>query len=612
MKLNEDQLINHAKTVYQTSSVWRGEVIEQRWKTSQRLYDSKFDPIKGEKAKSDVLLGQGRLFIPKTYSHVQRILCDLLDTYFFDLEEIVSVASCKDVSYESRQIVKTLLNYRLNGHPIDFYFEAYEACLDALKSKIGIFKVFPDIRYTTIDFGGTKFKMINEFHPVITCLPYEDVFFDKRATWKDYHLFPIIHRFIKTRDELRQMGYKNIEELKALTVPSLNDMIKEDRELDQGTGFMTLDEHLKGLDPILVYEIWTFLPLEGDGNYKSCSYLMAGDSTGPHVIIRDVEENTLPYKRPGDMYNRPPILVGNSFPEPHMMYGKDLPEIVEGLQRETNAQRNQRREAVALSLRKPILANKSAGIDLMALVNRKIGSVVLGDDVSEQSVRELQVSDPSAATIQEQAKTDQDFYETTSIPPNMLGMASQRDETATAVTAHVANANKKIAQIVRNLAYTLFLPALRMLLRLEQEYETDEFVAMVTGKQLGWGFGADGAPPKESIQGDFDLTINVGVNKQAQLNKWLLIMDRANLVNATTTQMLQIGAVQAENVNFVDTSKLFDVMIQVLGEKNLSEFRIKAMQPPPPQTVKGQASQPGMNEAPETAVSNMNAEVGLG
>ena len=39
------------------------------------------------------------------------------------LEEIVDVTSYKDVNSDVRAIVKSLLNYRLNSHPIDFYAE---------------------------------------------------------------------------------------------------------------------------------------------------------------------------------------------------------------------------------------------------------------------------------------------------------------------------------------------------------------------------------------------------------------------------------------------------------------------------------------------------------
>ena len=606
--LSEEFIVGHSQRQFSTSQHWRTEKIEPRWRDSNDLYNSRFS--KKEREKSDVLLGQGRLFIPKTYSHVQRMLVDILETFFFDPEEIVDISSWKNIPSETREIVKTLLNYRLNGHPVNFYQEAYEACLNALKNKVGIFKVYPKLKTkkTATEFGEEE--QITYFCPVIESLPYEDVFFDRKATWKDYWKFPMVHRMVRSKDYLKRRGYKNLDQIQPVQDFIGNDEIKQQRADYSSYSSSPFDNntHVKDADSVFVYEFWDFLDVNGDGLLESCSYLMAGDAQGPKVIIQDVKENELPYQTEGEDYNRSPIVVGNAFPESHELYGKDLPEVVEGLQKETNALRNQRREAVALTLRKPILANRSANIDLMALVNRRIGGVVLGDDVSTNSVRELEISDPTNSTIQEQMRTDQDFYETTSISPNLLGMPASSDETATAVTSHTANANKKIQQVIKNLAQTLFVPAFKLLLRLEQEYESDEFVALVTGRVLGWGFAMDGLPPKQYIMGDFDLTVNTGMNKQLQLNKWMMLMDRATMVNQTQANLVATGVASPESVTFIDIMKMYDKTLPILGEKNVQEYKIQAQKPPMEGgTAPGIASQTGLS-SPEDSVMNMNPE----
>jgi len=577
-KLNDDFLVEHARGFFQNSVNWRYE-INDRWIKDNDLYNSQFSLT--EKKKSDVLLGQGRLFIPKTYSHVQRMLVDLLDTYFFDTEEIVDIVSWKNIPSETRLIVKTLLNYRLNGNPINFYEEAYEACLDALRNKIGILKIYPEIIFTEII----------DYVPRIECLPYEDVFFDKRATWKNYFKHTIIHRMAKTLDYLKRRNYKNLDLIQPIINEYLDD-IKAQRTKDQGSPFdFDYNVRVENLKVIYIYEVWTYLDINDDGLLESCSYLCAGDISGPNIVIRDIEENKLPYKKYGDDYNRPPIIVGNAFPESHKMYGKSIPETVEGLQKETNAIRNQRREAVALALRKPILVNKSSQIDLIALLNRKIASVIQGDDISPSSIRELDISDPTMSSYQDMLKTDQDFYETTSIPPNLLGMPASKDETATGVTAHITNANKKIAHCIRNLAFTLFLPAFKMLLRLEQTYCSDEFVRLITNRKLGWEFSNDDVPPTVYIQGDFELTVNLGVNKQTQLNRLFMIMERVNLVNQTTVQMLTSGVVKPEEAKFINMMVIFKRILPLLGEKNYEEFLIDSTQPVMQNQSRGIASQ---------------------
>lgn len=610
-KLTEEFITGRAQSLFHHSSAWRAEKIEKRWTANNDLYNSRFS--KEEKEKADVLLGQGRLFIPKIYSHTQRMLVDILETFFFDSEEIVSITSWKDIDNGTRNIVKTLLNYRLNGHPINFYQEAYEAVLNALKNKVGIFKVYPKLKTGKIvDESGTAREVITYFAPCMDSIPYEDVFFDRRATWKDYWKYPMVHRFIRNKDYLKRRGYKNLDKIQPATDLTGTDVIKTQR--DEATSSPFWSSHniqMDNAENVIIFEFWDFLDANNDGFLESCSYLMAGDAGGPKVLIRDVEENELPYKCEGDDYNRPPIIIGNAFPEAHELYGKSLPEITEGLQKETNALRNQRREAVALTLRRPILVNRGAGLDLMSLVNRRIGGVVLGDDISQNSVRELDINDPTASTIQEQMRTDQDFYETTSIPPNLLGMPSSSDETATAVTSHVANANKKIAQIIKNLAQTLFLPTFRMLLRLEQTYENDEFIALVTGRILGWGFALDSIPPREVIQGEFDLMVNTGMNKQMELNKWLLIGDRANMTNQAQLQLLTAGALKPEQTHFVDSMKIYHKILPIMGEKNVDEYMLPSQQPTNPD-VKGIPSQTGMTGNMGAEVSNMNPDMTTG
>jgi hypothetical protein len=611
-KLDRAFLEKHAQDRFNASVNWRDQNIKQEWLDENDQYDSNFSAK--ERKKSDVLIGQGRLFIPKTYSHIQRILVDILDAYFTDPEEIVDVVAWKSIPTETLKIVKSLLNYRLNSHPIDFYQEAYEAVLDALKNKVGIMKVFPEITTENEiqedpETGEIiEQEVISDYKPIIETLPYEDVFFDSRATWKDYWKHTVIHRMKKSIDELKRKKYKNLSEVEGMVDNETDtDEIKAQRALDQDSPFT--DEVDPALDTagIYVYEVWTFLDHDRDGLLESVSYLMAGDSREPKILIRDVEPNTLPYAN-----GRNPIVVGQALPEPHKMYGKSLTGILSGLQKETNAIRNQDREAVAMSIRRPLLVARGANVDLSSLLNRRIAGVVMGDDISDGAVRELPLSDITSGTVQHQARVDQDFSELSSISPNRLGATSNPEETATGVQANESNANKKVFQLTRNLTYTLFRPVFKMLLALEQEYESDEFIQLVTGRVLGFEFAQDGNPPREFIQGEFDLTINVSVSKQTQLNRLLTLMQQATQANASMAQMVSAGIVPPEKVEFVNPMIFFKRIAPIVGEKNIEEFLIRAQAPPAPAAPKGQASQPSQNgqQGIEAELLNQGAAFG--
>lgn len=634
-KLTDDYIRGRGQDVF-SNAKHGGQLIED-WSEELDLYNSVYQPK--EKDKSDVLIGQSKLFIPKIYSHIQRMLVDVIDTFFFDPEEIVSISSSHKTSKEEKDIVKSLLNYRLSSHPINFYEEVYEAALDALVNKSAAFKVYPKITTEkstdlVLDDDGNPIldeeglpqektvDIIKDYAPQLECMPLEDVYFSTEATWKNYYKHPIVCKYKRSLDYLKRRGYKNLERFEEQAVGSGDaetDIIKQQREPEKQSPFSTNAENVNS-NEIYVFEFWDFLDVNRDGLLESCSYIMAGSDSSPDTIIRGVEENTLPYKYEGEDYVRPPIVFGQAFPEAHKLRGKSIPELTKDLQREANSITNQRREAVALELRKPLLVNRGANINLQSLVNRKISGVVLGDDISGAAVRELDIKTDTGSSVQELARNDKDFQEITSIVPNLLGMQQSADETATAVTSQGVNANKKIGLLIKNLTWTLVLPALDLLLRLEQAYETDEFIQKVTEESLPWGnpenLERNGVTVgRETIQGDFGLKVNTAINKQQQLNKIFLLTERFNLTNQTTMQLAQAGVLPQDQVHIMDTMKLLHDGMKILGFKDTEEYIIRpeAAETPPEgaggEGAPGIASQPGLSAgAPEASVSNLNPE----
>lgn len=601
-------------------------LIEGRWRRSNDQYDSQH-PREMRKF-SDVLMGQARLFIPKTYNTIQRMLADLVGAYFFDPEEIVSVTSGKDVPSMNVDAVKAVMNHRLTDHPIAFYQEAFEAIQDGLKNKIGIFKVYPRLKTAQKEVKRSK-KMpddtivemvdhetvVTAYEPQIECIAPEDLFLDPGATWKDYWKYPMIHRYVRTRQYFKERGFKNLMNVPGIRDVTLGDQVKMQRSRTglQSPFYTTLGDN--NGDLVCAFEIWA--PLEYEGKWQNCVWTLLGMPEMPTHVGLEPAVNTLPYSFSEFEDPRPPFVVGSAFPEAHKPYGKDLPEFTEQLQTEINIIRNQDREAAALAIRKPILMNKDSGIDATGLVNRKIGGVIVGDDISQDMVRELSLSSPIINTEMISQRNDADYQEATSMAPPQFG-GSTKDETATGVTRSDNNANKKIELVGRNLAWTLFTPAFRLLLRLEQAYETDDYIFAVTGKKLGWKRPNDGTPAWPMIQGDFDLSIELGMNKQTQLNRYFMLMDRANQANLTTGQMVQNHVMDPKDAKFIDPMWGFKKIAAILHQKNITEMQIPAMPPPPPAPAgpggppapagKGTASQPGAAANPGQSTSSMNPE----
>ena len=333
----EEKLVRRGIDIIRMSRNVRN-LIEFQWAKSNDLYDCKFD--KKEMAHSE-FLGVPRIFIPKTYAQVQRMHEEVLEQLFFDVEEFCSIRSWKNVPRETLEIVKALINYRLNDHPIQSYQEVYEASQDAIKNKVGIFKVYP--RFKIVKKEGRKFivdenanevpppskdadfeELVQFFSPIVECIPYEDVFLHFESTWKDYWKNPIVHRVKRSRDYCTKRGYKNVDLIPwAGTFPG-TDLIKMQRSLNQGSPFSGAPEDIQEQQYIWVYECWDLQPGKF-GYLESGSFVLGGSAERPMALMRGWVKNELPYQFDPTEPVRPPFVVGTAFPEAHGMYGKDLP-----------------------------------------------------------------------------------------------------------------------------------------------------------------------------------------------------------------------------------------------------------------------------------------------
>ena len=607
----EEELVRRGIDILRMSRNVRN-LVEFDWAKDNDQYDAKFD--KKEMAHSE-FLGVPRLFIPKTYAQTQRMMEECLEQWFFDIEEFASIRSWKNVPRETLDIVKALINYRLNDHPIQSYQEVYEFCQDGIKNKVGIFKVYP--RFKIVKKEGRKFivdenanevpepdtknieELVQFFSPIVECVPYEDIFLHFESTWKNYWNFPIVHRVKRTRDHCKKRGYKNVDSIPwAGTFPG-TDLIKMQRSLNQGSPFAGAPEDIEDLQTIWIYECWDLQPGEF-GYLESGSFVLGGSAERPMALMRGWVKNELPYQFDPTEPVRPPFVVGTAFPEAHAMYGKSFPGVTRDMQKETNARINQEREAVARALRPPVLVDRNANIDLMALMIRKIGGVVQGNNVGMEAIREMPIENPIPISLPAQQRIDQLYTEISSIGPDQVGADSTvgNDESATASSTKSTNASKKMNMVIRNLTQTGILPMLRMILRLEQEYESDTLIEQVTGRVLGWRFVKDsegkhlGPRPSVVIQGDFDMSANVGQNKQNQLAQLKTITELGSQANGQLTQALQIGALKAQDAKFFNAAWSFKWMAKLLGQKNIEEMFLPAMQPPPPQAAQGQQGRP--------------------
>lgn len=605
LKTDHDELKKRGSELFaEAKGSW--EVLRERWLKDNDLYDGKFSK---EESEYSQLLGVRRLFIRKTWAQTQRILTDCMDAIYFDPDELVKLTPNKAIPAQSQAIFKSVLNHRLRGNPINYYEETQEAFLDAIKNKYCIIKVYPRFiiektpKKTVLAENITE-KVAEEYDEKVTyfcpawdTVPYEDMFFSPRATWKDYWKYPMIHRKKISRAEAREKGYINVDNVQSSYAET--DEVKQQRQEKDGSPFNEQATN-KATDGFYIYEIWDFKMK--DGRMESGSFIMGGGPGAPDVVCRGWEWNTLPYRKDQIDPVRPPFSVGVALPRAHALPGDSFPEVTEGLQMETNASVNQEREAVALALRPPLLVNKDSGVDLYGLMVRKIGAVLQTEVPVDQTAMELSTKNPIPVSAPNRQRIDTDYAEISSITPMMMGAARGADMPATNYSGLQANSNKAIQRIFRNVYVTGILPALWMLMRLEQEYETDAHIEEVTGEVLGFRFEKDingvyvGASPKSVIQGRYAFEIESGVSKQSQLGQWKTIIELINQANATGAQLVQMGVAAPQQVQFYSPNIAIEQMMRAMGQKNIDEMKIQAIQPPVEQGEgAGFASQPSIS-----------------
>jgi hypothetical protein len=227
-----------------------------------------------------------------------------------------------------------------------------------------------------------------------------------------------------------------------------------------------------------------------------------------------------------------PYVMGGALPDNGTVYWPSFLEAVEGLQKELNAIRNQRRDNVTLALNKKVLVRRTAGIDLASLLYSRPGAPVLGDDIGDMAVRELMYQDVTSSSYKEQQVTEQNFEEVTGITPYNMG--TQRpgmNTTATGVGILTEEANTGIVMEMSILNETMMIPVLEMVTQFVQAYESENVLRHVADKE---GIDFDTVWNREAIEGKYDVEIQAGVGSTSREMKFRnlgMIIDRAMAMN---------------------------------------------------------------------------------
>lgn len=491
------------------------------WENSIRAFNSKH--ASDSKYNNPAYSKRSTIFRPKTRSIVRKNEAAAAAAFFSnsDVTSIEAVDASNPKELASADVMKALLQYRLKKS-IPWFKIVQGAIQDA--------QVTAACARVEWLFKKVDGKIVDD-RPDIELIPIENIRFDAGASWLDpvnsspylIHLMPMYVGDVKER--MRKVDPKTgAAKWKRLS----------DSAIKQGTmggGDTTRQARENGRqDPkendnkmVSDYEtVWVQRHIHRMDGVDMEWYTM-GDLamlTEPKPLSETV------------LHGKRPYVIGSAIIETHRPLPTSLPQLIAGLQNESNEIANQRMDNVKFVLNKRWFVQRGKNADLASLVRNTPGGVTLVDGDPNVSIKEVNWPDVTASSYQEQDRLNADLDE--------LGGNFSASSAAQNGMAYQTQGKMELLQtpssmiteyMLRTFTETWVEPVLRMLIKLEQHYETDETILAVASKQakLQQKYGIDSVTD-ELMNKDLTLTVNVGMGATNPQQKQQKFANALNMV----------------------------------------------------------------------------------
>jgi hypothetical protein len=353
--------------------------------------------------------------------------------------------------------------------------------------------------------------------PAVDLIPLENCRFDPGASWIDpvntspyfIHLIPMYALDVK--EKMRAGTWKKMgnEELLAATEISPDSTrIARNKNKD--------DPYATAIRDVTDYEIiWVQRHIHRHRG-EDLEFYTLGDIallTDPQPLKKNVFTGKRPY------------VLGVCNLETHKAIPSPIPSLVKGLQDETNEVANQRLDNVKFVLNKKWFVKRGKEADVNGLLRNVPGGVVMLDD-PEGDVREITWPDVTSSAFEEHRTLSMEMDE---LLGNFNPVGLMTGGAMNAPVRNMAmlsnNQGTLTEYLIRTYVETFVQPILRMLMLMEQKYETDQVIIGLAGKraQLHQKFGIDRVTD-ELLEKELTLTVNVGMgatDPSAKLQKFI-------------------------------------------------------------------------------------------
>lgn len=631
-KLDDALAQKLGREIWDASTNWLNSGRRARWNDSLRAFQSMH--ASGSKYLSGDYRFRSTLYRPKSRTMVRRDEASTASA-FFGNEDVVSITAEDDDDPEqqaSAAILKALLQYRLTK-TIPWFLTLVGARQDAEVMGICVAKadweyqekfIRTELRPQLGEDGMPTwdnekmqaavesvdlFRKIKD-QPCIDLLAPENVRFEPGCDWRNpvksspywIELKPVYIQEALEKMEKRHGAPAEWRRIPESALRAANDLDDDVTRRTRETGRVPGKDH-DAWKPKDFDICWTRMNIVRYGGQDWC-YTTLGSAGEILEPPRPIDEVYLHGERP--------YVVGCVVLETHKTYPSSKIELTTDLQRAANQDWNTRFDNVMLGLQPRQFIREGSGQDINDLRVFMPGKTVMVNAAKGEPLTNTVTWDRpppiDGAAYQEQDRINLDWDDLTGAFTNSSQAASQiTQQSATGMHLMSGEASGMTEYELRLFAETFVEPLLRLMIKLEQAYETDPVVLAVAGKkaELFQKFNISQITD-ELLNHEVTTKVNVGIgatNPQMKLRNF-----------ATGAQILgsMFGPIAAQGANFEEVSK---EVFGLLGYKDGERFVQPGFDPRVAQLQqelqkaqgKGGAAKPD-DSASKIQIANINAQ----
>jgi len=474
------------KNAFRTSSTYFDSNFRPQLDNSLRAFNNQHPS--DSKYNSETFNKRSKLYRPKTRTIMRKNEAALCAALFsnMDLIETNAVDGTNKEEIVSADVMKEVLQQRLTVS-IPWYQFSIGGLQDAQAQGAVVAHIY--WRHRGVMKRSGRYEVVED-QPAMELIPLENFRFAPSCNWVDpigtspylIEQIPMYVGDVKQRmemDDPKGAKWKRLSDTEiAMARDNNDDSTRQSRNnLSQDPTQQTSD--------VTDYDIvWVHRHIHRYRGEDFEFYMLASRYmlTDPEPLASNVWHGQRPY------------VLGTWQIETHKPLPASVPTLGRGLQDETNDIGNQRSDNVKLVLNKRWFAKRSANVDTNSLVRNVPGGVTMVNDV-DKDVKEVTWPDVTQSAYEEQNRVDGDFD---ALLGNFNPMAVAQGgrsprESARTINAVASPSMMMTEYTLMTYVQTFLLPCLRMLVLLEQYYESDMVLLAIAGQKakIAQRFGVD-------------------------------------------------------------------------------------------------------------------------